>query len=117
MGDRISGVFGFGACTFLVFTIFDAYRTAELKARKQLESSTSKEPLHQDNTIIAWGIFLILLGILFLLQNIINYYFLNQLWPLVFIFLGLYLVYRALHDRKATAPRSPDPLFRPKEDR
>jgi hypothetical protein len=117
MGERISGIFGFGACTFLVFTIFDAYRTAELKARKQLESSTSKESRHQDNTIIAWGIFLILLGILFLLQNIINYYFLNQLWPLVFIFLGAYLIYRALHDRKPTIPGSPDPLFRPKEDR
>ena len=118
MGGRISWVFGFGACTFLVFTIFDAYRTAESKTRRQLETTgVSKESSLQDNTIIAWGIFLILLGILFLLQNIIDYYFLTQLWPLVFILLGAYLVFRSLRDRKVPNSRSSDPLFHSKEDR
>jgi hypothetical protein len=33
MGDSVNGVFGFGAFAFLVFTMFDAFRTAEFKTR------------------------------------------------------------------------------------
>ena len=99
MGDRVHGVFGFGAFVFLIFTMFDAYRTAEAIARRRLESGTaSEEPTRQDKTILGWGVFLIILGILFLLQNIIPFYFLNRLWPLLFIFLGAFLVYRALKE-------------------
>jgi cytochrome c oxidase assembly factor CtaG len=43
--------------------------------------------------------FLIALGILFLIQNMIPYRFLHHLWPLVFILLGGYLVWRAVKDR------------------
>jgi hypothetical protein len=97
MGDRISGVFGFGAVVFIIFTIFDAYRTAEHKARTRLESgAASDKPLTQDRAIIGWGIFLIVLGILFLLQNVIPYEFLHRLWPLLFIVLGVFLVYYSL---------------------
>ncbi len=99
MGDKVNGVFGFGAFAFLVFTMFDAYRTAEINARKRLESGIdASEPPRQDKTIIGWGIFLIILGVLFLLQNIIPFSFLNRLWPLLFILLGIYLVYRALKE-------------------
>lgn len=116
MGDRVNSVFGFGAFAFLVFTMFDAYRTAEAKARKRLESGgRPEEPLQQDKTIIGWGIFLIVLGVIFLLQNIIPYYFLNRLWPLVFIFLGAYLVYRALRNREDKTRDSAGSLVRPKE--
>jgi hypothetical protein len=101
MGDKINGVFGFGAFAFLVFNMFDAYRTAERKARQQIESGGfSEETVKEDKTIIGWGIFLIVLGVLFLLQNIIPYYFLGRLWPLVFILLGGYLIYRALRGRE-----------------
>jgi len=41
--------------------------------------------------------------VLFLVQNLIPYYFLNQLWPLVFILLGGYLVYHAMQDQKKSA--------------
>lgn len=95
------GIFGFGAFVFLVFTMFDSYRTAEQQRRRLMESSGNpKEVPDQDKSMIAWGIFLMVLGVLFLLQNIISYYFMNQLWPLVFILLGGYLVYRAMKDQK-----------------
>jgi hypothetical protein len=100
MGDRIHGIFGFGAFVFLIFSMFDAYRTAEARARARLESGARVESPSQDRTVVAWGIFLIVLGILFLLQNIISYYFLNRLWPLVFIGLGIYLVFRAIQDKE-----------------
>jgi hypothetical protein len=101
LGSRVHGVFGFGSMVFLVFTMFDSYRTAESKARKILESAAiPDQDLRQDKAILAWGIFLIVLGFLFLLQNLIPYYFLNQLWPFVFIVLGGYLVYRSMQKQK-----------------
>jgi hypothetical protein len=101
MANKVDGVFGFGAFAFIVFTMFDAYRTAETNARKRLEASFSSAKLPgQDKTSIGWGVFLIILGILFLLQNLIPYYFLNRLWPLIFIAMGAYLVYRAMRERE-----------------
>jgi predicted membrane protein len=104
MGNSVHGIFGFGAFTFLVFTMFDSYRTAEQQMRTLMESSGAlKEAPNQDKSLMAWGIFLMILGVLFLIQNLIPYYFLNQLWPLVFILLGGYLVYHAMQDQKKSA--------------
>jgi hypothetical protein len=116
MSDRVNGVFGFGAFVFVIFTIFDAYRTAEAKARIRLQAGSGPEELPQkEKTIIGWGIFLIILGLIFLLQNIIPYYlFVNQLWPLIFILLGAYLVYRAVQNRGKQRD-SNGPLPGPKE--
>jgi hypothetical protein len=117
MGSRVNGVFGFGAFVFVIFTMFDAYRTSEAQARRRLQTGMVEEPPQQDKTIIGWGVFLILLGILFLLQNIIPYYlFVNRLWPLVFILLGAYLVYRAIQHREKQARNSNGSLPGVKED-
>ncbi|MFH1574278.1 MAG: DUF5668 domain-containing protein [Acidobacteriota bacterium] len=93
MSDRVHEVFGFGAFAFLVFTMFEAYRSAEARARMRLEARDSLLEPEKDRSVMLWGIFLIGLGFLFLLQNIIPFYFLNRLWPLVFIFVGAYLVF------------------------
>jgi len=112
MGDRVNGVFGFGAFVFMIFTMFDAYRTAEAQARRRLELGIAgTKPPHQDRTILGWGMFLIILGVLFLLQNIIPYYFLNRLWPLIFILLGAYLVYRTLRNREDRSSDAEVPPF------
>ena len=118
MGSRVHGVFGFGAFVFVVFTMFDAYRTAEAQARRRLQPGyVSTEPPQPDRTIVGWGIFLILLGIVFLLQNVIpEYFFFNRLWPLVFILLGGYLVYRAVKSRENQTRNSVGPIVGPKED-
>jgi hypothetical protein len=118
MGSRVNGVFGFGAFVFIVFTMFDAYRTAEAQARRRLQPGyVSTEPPHQDRTIIGWGVFLIVLGIVFLLQNIIPYYlFVNRLWPLVFVLLGGYLVYRTLKTRGKQNQDSAGPIAGPREE-
>jgi hypothetical protein len=116
MGDRVNGVFGFGAFAFLVFSMFDAYRTAEAKTRARLEAgAVTAEPPSQDRTIVAWGIVLMMLGVIFLVQNIIPYYFLNRLWPLVFVVLGAYLVYRAVRDKDDTRRDSPGVFTEKKE--
>jgi hypothetical protein len=110
MGDRVHGIFGFGAFVFLVFTMFDAYRTAEAQTRRRVQlGSIAEEPPHQDRTIMGWGIFLIVLGVLFLLQNIIPYWFINRLWPLAFVLLGAFLVYRAIQSRDKQLRDTPLP--------
>jgi hypothetical protein len=100
MSDSVNGVFGFGAVVFLIFTMFDSYRTAEAKLRLRMERGSVAEPPAKDKTVAAWGILLIGLGLLFLLKNFIHYDFISRLWPIVFIGLGAYLVFRALHDRE-----------------
>lgn len=118
MGGRVHHVFGIGAFVFVVFTMFDAYRTAEAHTRRRLQPGyVPMEPPQQDRTIIGWGIFLILLGVVFLLQNVIPEIILvNRLWPLVFIVLGGYLVYRATKSRGNQTHKSSDPIVGPKED-
>ncbi len=100
MGDSVHGVFGFGAAVFLIFTMFDSYRTAENKLRMRLQQGTLVENPSKDKTVAVWGILLIGLGLLFLLKNFIHYNFFSRLWPLVFIGLGAYLVYRAIRERE-----------------
>jgi len=106
MADRIHEVFGFGAFAFIVFTMFDSYRTAEARKRAALESVQAESVMGRDRSVMGWGVFLIILGVLFLLQNVIPYRFLHHLWPLIFILLGGYLVFRSLKDRGEESPTS-----------
>jgi len=115
MGDDVHPVFGFGAAVFLVFTMFDAYRSAEGKARARLDSAPAPS-LAVERSSMAWGVFLMVLGVIFLLQRMIPYHFISRLWPLLFIALGVYLVYRTLQEREpARTPRSGDVLSERKE--
>jgi 4-hydroxybenzoate polyprenyltransferase len=120
MGNRVSSVFGFGAFVFVLFTMFDAYRSAEARVRNRLKTSAfADEPPQQDKTLVGWGVFLMILGLIFFLHNIIPFYFLNRFWPLLFILIGAFLVYRALQSRKSkssdwSSPPPPPPLV--KED-
>ncbi|MBN2321238.1 MAG: hypothetical protein JXR49_19315 [Acidobacteria bacterium] len=101
MGDTLNHVFGFGAFVFLIFTMFDAYRTAEKGVRRQMQSEGSgEESGRTDSSLIGWGVFLILAGALFLLQNVLSHYFLVRMWPAIFILIGAYLVYLSVRGRK-----------------
>jgi hypothetical protein len=115
MADNVHGVFGFGAFAFLVFTMFDSYRVAEAKTLARVEGEPAVRQTSSDKTVAGWGIFLILLGLLFMLQNIIPYHFLHRMWPLVFIILGGYLVFRYMHDRVDAAPTSSAPMSESKD--
>ncbi|MDI9611985.1 MAG: DUF5668 domain-containing protein [Acidobacteriota bacterium] len=98
LGSGAHGVFGFGAMVFLVFTMFDSYRSAEERALRP--AGPPEEEPGEERAILAWGVVLVLLGALLLLQNLIPFHFLHRLWPLLFIGLGGYLVYRALREKK-----------------
>jgi hypothetical protein len=100
----------------VLFTIFDAYRSAEAMVRMQLKSGPVSETARQDKTIIGWGVFLMILGVFFLLENIIPFHFLNKLWPMIFILLGGYLVYRAMQNRNSKPAAAQNPTIEIKED-
>jgi hypothetical protein len=116
LGGRVSGVFVFAAIVFVLFTMFDAYRCAEAKVRLKLQPVPVSETARQDKTIIGWGVFLMILGIFFLLENVIPWHFLNRLWPLIFIALGAYLVYRAMQNRQNPSSTNQFPEIGGKED-
>jgi hypothetical protein len=101
MGDTLNAVFGFGAFVFLVFTMFEAYRTAEKNALRRVQPDVpGGEPARSDNSLAGWGVFLILAGVLFLLQNILSFYFLVRMWPAIFILIGGFLVYLSVRGRR-----------------
>jgi len=102
MADEVNSVFGFGSFVFLIFTMFDSYRAAESNLRARLDGGPAavRAATLKDRSAIAWGIFLIGLGGLFLLKNLIRYDFIHRMWPLAFIALGGYIVYRSWRDRE-----------------
>ncbi len=105
-----------GLIVFVLFTMFDAYRSAEAKVRTQLNTIPILETAHQDKTTVGWGIFLMILGVFFLLENVIPFHFLNKLWPLIFVLLGAYLVYRALQNRQSQTAAAQNIKLEAKED-
>jgi hypothetical protein len=112
MADDVNGIFGFGAAVFLIFTMFDAYRTAEASVRKNLESGIDPvDPPAQENASITWGVLLIIMGALFLLIKIVPQNVLTILWPIVFILLGGYLIYRASQQQKSRNKQTPSSLL------
>jgi hypothetical protein len=116
LGARVSGVFVFAAIVFVLFTMFDAYRTAEAMVRTRLKAVPVSEAFQRDKTIVGWGVFLMVLGVFFLLENVIPFHFFNRLWPLIFVFLGAYLVYRALQKSTSQPAAGHIPEIGPKED-
>ncbi len=104
MSDSVHGVFGFGAFVFLIFTMFDSYRTAEARLRARVVEPSGSQAPSKDRTAAAWGILLIGLGCIFLLKNFIHFDFISRLWPLVFIGLGVYLVYRYVSEKDDENP-------------
>jgi uncharacterized membrane protein HdeD (DUF308 family) len=97
--------------------MFDSYRTAQEKARRRLELGMNAEICESDDkSTILWGCLLIVLGVLLLLVKTVPEAFINLLWPLVFVLLGAFFIYRALQQKEGKiTPASMDPGSR-KED-
>jgi len=84
-----SGIFGLLAFVFYVYTIFDAYRSAQNpSAKKEFSTDQINMPL--------WGVVLILLGVIFLLDSLdaISIRSIVRFWPLGLVFLGCYMVFQ-----------------------
>ncbi len=105
IADQGPEIFGFAAFSFWVFTIIDAYRSAQEILRRRLTEPIT-EPVETPLNAPLWGGALILLGGLFFITNLgwISFDFLRKFWPLAFVFLGLYLIYDHYRKQKANSP-------------
>ena len=92
-----SGIFGLLAFVFYIYTIFDAYRSAQ-------DSSTKKEFSTDQINMPLWGVVLILLGVIFLLDSLdaISIRSIVRFWPLGLVFLGCYMVFQYFITGKKT---------------
>lgn len=116
LGGRAHGIFIFAAIVFVFFTMFDAYRSAEALLRKKLQSVQVSEDGQRDKTIVGWGVFLMILGVFFLLENVLPFHYFDKLWPLVFVLLGAFLVYRALQNSRSQPAAGRMPEIEKKEN-
>ncbi len=101
------GIFGLAAFSFYVFTIIDAYRSAEVISRRGGSPETGSETMN----FPLWGGILILMGVIFLLDNLgaIRIRSIIEFWPLILVFIGGHLIYsyvRQNGDRKPAPPSS-----------
>jgi len=85
------GIFGLAAFSFYIFTIFDAYRSAILIGRRN-EPNSGREG--ETMNLPVWGGILVLMGVLFLLDNLgaIHIRSAVEYWPVILILLGVYMI-------------------------
>lgn len=96
LADHGPEIFGFAAFAFYVFTIIDAYRSAQSIMRAAAENPDSlRKEEEGEIKLPLWGVVLVLLGVFFFLDNL-EVLRLRQVidfaWPLIFIALGLYMI-------------------------
>ena len=112
ISDSGPGIFGVAAFAFYVFTIVDAYRSAQVILKNVVLNQQLLEEETEDINIPVWGGVLVLLGALFFLNNL-GVFSLSEmtrfLWPLFFVGLGVYLVVDYYLSGKKSAPARPTP--------
>lgn len=86
-------IFNLAAFSFYVFTVIDAYRSAQEISMSRLRLQ-ERATMQETPQLPIWGGVLVLMGVLFFLQNLgfDSFRFLEKYWPLVFIFFGIYLL-------------------------
>lgn len=95
MADRGPEIFGFAAVAFWVYQMLDAYRSAQARLRRRLARPDQADEEEQINAPV-WGIVLLGVGVLFLVDNLVPidvFRFVDRLWPVALIGLGIYLIF------------------------
>lgn len=116
LADVASGIFSLAAFAFWVFTIVDAYRSAEAILRDRLAHPESAADADSEKIRLPlWGSILILLGLLFFLDNLGAVDLEDALWfvwPLIFVGLGIYMISSYVlkgNSGQAVRPAPPQP--------
>lgn len=102
------GVFSLAAFAWYVFTIIDAYRSAEAIAQGTGTESLMKNEETSGLNLLLWGGLLIAMGVLFLLDNLgaIRLRDAIEFWPILLIGLGAYLVLSQIVSSRNGGPPS-----------
>ncbi|MEE8584112.1 MAG: DUF5668 domain-containing protein [Acidobacteriota bacterium] len=95
LADRGPEIFVFAAISFWVFTIIDAYRSAQSILRHAAMHPGAEHEEKVEVNVPIWGGVLVALGIIFFLDNL-HWVRLGRLldfaWPLLFVAAGAYLI-------------------------
>ncbi len=107
--DEGHGIFGLAAVAFYIFSILDAYRSAQnIVATGRVPGTSDSDGMN----LPLWGGILILLGLLFFLDNVglIGLsWILRYSWPLLFVGTGIYLIFRYYVPTSGTDLEAPGP--------
>ena len=105
MSESRPEIFVLATIAWYVFTIFDAYRSAQSIIRDRIHDPEAAGGRNSINVPI-WGGVLVLFGGLLFLDNIRWLrlrYFVDDAWPLLFVAAGAYLIYDFYNRPKAKA--------------
>lgn len=110
IAEGVGFIFGLAAFAFYIFTIIDAYRSAEHINRMRLHTPEAQNGPSEINFPL-WGGILVLMGVLFLLDSLgaIRLQSIVAFWPLIFIGIGLYLILQSRMGAQAS-PQRRDPF-------
>ena len=103
-------IFGFAALAFYIFTIIDAYRSAQSILRHTAMHPGAAHEEKVEVNVPIWGGVLVALGIIFFLDNLHLVRLsrlLDNAWPLLFVAAGAYLIvdfYRRDRSQPDAAP-------------
>lgn len=116
VADRGPGIFVLAVLSFWIYTIIDAYRSAQAILRLQVTQPEAVEREPERINAPVWGVALVLLGILFFLNNLgLEFRFIERFWPLIFVALGIYLILDYyVSPKKPSFPSAP-PARQPEE--
>jgi TM2 domain-containing membrane protein YozV len=101
--------------TLYFWNLFDAYWTAQRINRAELPGVLSySAPSAQSSAAPAWGVLLIVLGFLFLLNNFgVTWLTWDRVWPMAILALGVWLLVSFALSRRVTLPSQGEPPSQP----
>jgi hypothetical protein len=95
---------------FVVFySLIDAWRSATI-INARAAGRPAEPELEDDSDSPAWGLVLVGIGVLLLLNNLgwLQLFALRRFWPVILIGVGLLLLRRAMARREAVPPAAPE---------
>lgn len=84
-------IFGLMIAGFFLYTIIDSYNSA-----RAINLGLEKEGFYPEEGSILFGLVLLFLGVAFMLVNfgLIEYEHIVKLWPMIFIVIGIKMIYK-----------------------
>jgi hypothetical protein len=92
------------------FNLFDAHRQTELE--NLTETSGRSRTLERRKAILTFGIYLVAIGTLLLVDSFypIEFYWLRKWWPVILIGTGIYVIWGAFKERKESTEETSLPV-------
>ena len=81
-------------------TVYEDKKNEDFDYHDVINKNRKQKPNSDNNSKTLFGLLLILLGAIFLLNNVIPHFDMDYLWPLALVGFGLYILYKTTKDKK-----------------